>query len=170
MCSIAGVTEFDSGKLVESLLELMKHRAPDDKGVYRDENISLGMGRLKIIDLSSKNLCPYINKDLVLAFNGEIYNYKELREELIQFGFNFETNGDTEVLLKGYIKHGSNILSKLRGQFAFAIYDRENNELFLARDRVGIKPVYYLTAKNNFIFSSELKAIENLGLVNRANT
>ena len=102
MCSIAGVTSFDSNQLVDSLLELMRHRAPDDKGIYRDENISLGMGRLKIIDLSSKNLCPYINKDLVLTFNGEIYNFKDLRAELKILGYKFKTKSDTDILFSGF--------------------------------------------------------------------
>jgi len=173
VCGIAGIVNFDNTEIDQSLIEnlkrSLKHRGPDNSShKYLNKNICFVHTRLSIIDLSELSNQPLSDQDekYTIVFNGEIYNYKELREELIQFGFKFETNGDTEVLLKGYIKHGSNFLSKLRGQFAFAIYDRENKELFLARDRVGIKPFYYSITKNNIIFSSELKAIENLGLVN----
>ena len=173
MCGIAGIVNFDNTEidqtLIENLKRSLKHRGPDNSShKYLNKNICFVHTRLSIIDLSERSNQPLSDQDekYTIVFNGEIYNYKELREELIQFGINFETNGDTEVLLKGYIKHGSNFLCKLRGQFAFAIYDRENKELFLARDRVGIKPFYYSITKNNIIFSSELKAIENLGIVN----
>lgn len=161
MCSIAGVTTFDSGQLVDSLLQLMKHRAPDDKGVYMDENISLGMGRLKIIDLSSKNLCPYINKDLVLTFNGEIYNFKDLRSELKILGYKFKTKSDTEVLALAWHKWGPKVFSKLNGMFAFAIYDKRIGKLFLARDIAGEKPLYYIYRNNKLYFASEAKSLVN---------
>ena len=125
MCSIAGVTWNNSYQLVNSMLDLMWHRAPDDKGIFRDKNIVLGMGRLKIIDLLSENLCPYINQDLVLSFNGEIYNFKEIKNELKSVGYRFKTKSDTEVLAFAWHKWGVKTFSKLNGMFAFAIYDKK---------------------------------------------
>ncbi len=159
MCSIAGVTQGNSKKLVNSMLGLMKHRAPDDKGIYEDKNITLGMGRLKIIDLVSENLCPYINKDIVLSFNGEIYNFKDIKSELKSFRYKFKTNSDTEVLALAWHKWGIKTFSKLNGMFAFAIYDKRINKLYLARDIAGEKPLYYLEKNNNFYFASEAKSL-----------
>ena len=125
MCSVAGVTNPDNYQLVNKMLNLMKHRAPDDKDIYKDKNITLGMGRLKIIDLISENLCPYINQDLVLSFNGEIYNFKEIKKELKDLGYKFKTTSDTEVLALAWSRWGTKTLSKLNGMFAFAIYDKK---------------------------------------------
>ena len=173
MCGIAGIVNFDNTKIDDTLIEVLKkslkHRGPDNSShKFLDKNICFVHTRLSIIDLNDRSNQPLSdeNEKYTIVFNGEIYNFKEIRKELIKNGINFETEGDTEVLLKGYIQYGSDILSKLRGQFAFAIYDKYNKELFLARDRVGIKPIYYSNTKNYFIFSSEIKAIENLGLVN----
>ena len=98
MCSIAGVTKSDNFQMISKMLDIMRHRAPDDKGIYKDNKITLGMGRLKIVDLVSENLCPYVNKDIVLSFNGEIYNFKEIRKYLEGHGYKFISQSDTEVI------------------------------------------------------------------------
>ena len=128
MCSISGGTKEE----VEKMLSVMKHRAPDDSGIIDDGQFAIGMGRLKILDLDSPNVCPIIDGNLVLTFNGEIFNYVELREELIQLGYVFNTTSDSEVLLKAYKEWGEDCLDKLNGMFAFAIYD--GKQVFLARD------------------------------------
>lgn len=152
MCSIAGAP---TKKEVAEMLAIMKHRAPDDVGIISDEQFCIGMGRLKILDLNSPNLCPITDGNLVLTYNGEIYNYLELREELIQLGYEFNTESDSEVLLKAYKEWGIGCLDKLNGMFAFAIYD--GNKIFLSRDIAGEKPLYY--RKGNFAFASEAKAL-----------
>lgn len=146
MCSIAG------GANTETMLATMKHRAPDGYKVLDDGKFEIGMGRLSIIDLKSDGLILYEEDNLVLAFNGEIYNYKELREEI---GGYFRTQSDTEVLLKAYKKWGIKCLDKLNGMFAFAIYDGQ--KVFLARDIAGEKPLYY--TESPFAFASENKAL-----------
>tara|TARA_B110001450_G_scaffold188638_1_gene176724 strand:+ start:1706 stop:2707 length:1002 start_codon:yes stop_codon:yes gene_type:complete len=159
MCSIGGVTDRDSYNLVNSMLDIQKHRAPDEKGVYKDENITLGMGRLKIIDLISENLCPYINEDLVLSFNGEIYNFKQLKKELQILGYKFKTQSDTEVLALAWHKWGTKVFSKINGMFAFAVYDIKKNKLYLARDIAGEKPLYYIQKNKKLYFASEAKSL-----------
>src|SRR3989338_8423767 len=133
MCSIAG-TIGRTG--VEQMLEIQKHRAPDDRGIFRDEQVELGMGRLKILDLVSPGLCPYEEDGYVLCYNGEIYNFVELRKELVDRGRHFRTTGDTEVLLKACRAWGPKMFDRLNGMFAFAIYDKEKQQLILARDIV----------------------------------
>ncbi len=166
MCSIAGVTSTSHNKIVNTMLNLMRHRAPDDKGIYNDDKITLGMGRLKIIDLESENLCPYINQDIVLSFNGEIYNFKEIKKELKDLGFKFKTTSDTEVLALGWSKWGTRIFSKLNGMFAFAVYDIRKKKLYLARDIAGEKPLYYIYKDKKLFFASEAKAlVKTLNLV-----
>ena len=152
MCSIAGSTKRED---VETMLEVLKHRAPDDSGIVSDEKFSVGMGRLKIIDLKSDGLCPYTEDGLTLAFNGEIYNYKELKRQLENSGWVFRTKSDTEVLLKAYRQWGIRCLDRLNGMFAFAIYDGQ--KIFLARDIAGEKPLYF--RKTDFAFASEAKAL-----------
>ena len=139
------------------MLQILKHRAPDDEGVYTDKKFSIGMGRLAILDLKSDNLCPHIEGKFVLTFNGEIYNYLELRKELISKGHLFKTMSDTEVLLKSFIEWKEECLDKLNGMFAFAIYDGE--KIFMARDIAGEKPLYY--TEEPFEFASEAKALKN---------
>ena len=129
MCSIAGITK-DNSKDVTLMLKTMRHRAPDDLGVYNDRNISLGMGRLSIIDLKSENLCPFISEKIVLSFNGEIYNYKSLKQELKKIGYKFKTTSDTEVLANAWDRWGKNILKKIKGMFVFAIYEKKNKKTF----------------------------------------
>ena len=156
MCGIYGFIGKEYRKI--DFRNELKKRGPDGDGVFYDENITLGHTRLAILDLENATQ-PMEFDNLVIVFNGEIYNYKELREELRNFGYNFYTNSDTEVLLKGFHKWGSGVLEKLRGMFAFCIYDKKNKKLFLARDRFGIKPLIYGFFGKRFVFSSELKPI-----------
>ncbi len=141
--------------------EKIKHRGPDGEGFYIDENISLGHRRLSIIDLSENGKQPLFNEDksLCIIFNGEIYNFQELKKDLEKNGHKFISQTDTEVVLHLYEEKKEKCLELLNGIFAFAIYDIKNKELFLARDRVGVKPLYYYNDDNKFIFSSEIKAI-----------
>ena len=159
MCSVAGVTSPDHNHLINTMLNLMRHRAPDDKGIYKDKNITLGMGRLKIVDLTSQNLCPYINNEVVLSFNGEIYNFKEIKKELKDLGYRFKTTSDTEVLALAWSKWGTKTFTKLNGMFAFAVYDKRKNKLYLARDIAGEKPLYYIHRNKKLYFASEAKAL-----------
>ncbi len=161
MCSIAGVLNGDKKDIVK-LINSMSHRSPDEKGIYHDQNISIGMGRLKIIDLVSENLCPFIEDNLVLTYNGEIYNYIELREELIKKGWKFNTNSDTEVLLKSWKQWGTSMFKKLNGMYAFAIYDKKQQKIWLARDIPGEKPLYYYHSGKKFIFASESKSFNKV--------
>ena len=172
MCGIAGILNFDNSKVNPEIANVIKssleHRGPDFSKVdYINENVAMIHSRLAIIDLDERSNQPMFSEDkrFSIVFNGEIYNYKEIRKSLEQKGVSFQTDGDTEVLLKGFIFHGSNILQLLRGQFAFAIHDSYEESFFLARDRVGIKPLYFSIFNDVFIFSSELKAIENSGLI-----
>lgn len=153
MCSIVGGAD---KKWVLGALEKMKHRAPDGTNVIDDGKFAMGAGRLAIIDLTSKNLFPYREGNLTLSFNGEIYNYVELRKELKAKGHVFTTQSDTEVLLKAYKEWGKKCLNKLNGMFAFAIYDGQM--IFLARDIAGEKPLYY--KEYPFRFASEAKALD----------
>ena len=159
MCSIAGAV----GRVdVKKKLEIQKHRAPDDQGIYEDQEVVLAMGRLSIIDLTSEGLCPYREDDFVLAYNGEIYNYLELKKELKSKGWVFRTTSDTEVLMKCWREWGWKMFDKLNGMFAFAIYDSKKKILILARDIAGEKPLYYYHKGNKFLFSSEAKAIHSV--------
>ena len=172
MCGIAGVFNFDKTKINPEITNIIKksleHRGPDFSRVdYLNDYVALIHTRLAIIDLDHRSNQPMISNDKrhSIVFNGEIYNYKEIRKELESKGVVFSTNGDTEVLLEAYAKYGSDVLNILRGQFAFAIYDSLEESFFLARDRVGIKPLYFSMNGNNLIFSSEIKALENSGVV-----
>tara|TARA_B100001057_G_C22861639_1_gene954784 strand:+ start:2064 stop:3599 length:1536 start_codon:yes stop_codon:yes gene_type:complete len=162
MCSIAGITNRNSTKEVFTMLQSMFHRAPDDLGMFNDENISMGMGRLSIIDLKSKNLCPFKNEKIILSFNGEIYNYKEIRNELKKAGYKFKTSSDTEVLGNAWDKWGKKLFTKIKGMFVFAIYEKKTKKLFIARDIPGEKPLYYLRKNNNLYFASEAKALKKI--------
>ena len=165
MCSIGGAINH---KGVEGMLKIQEHRAPDEFGVYKDDQIELGMGRLKIIDLKSPGLAPYKEGEFVLSYNGEIYNYLELKKELQKLGWKFNTTSDTEVLLKSYRQWGPKMFDKLNGMFAFAIYDTKNKKLILARDIAGEKPLYYYTKGKKFLFASEAKAFKGqVALVQR---
>jgi len=138
------------------MLKKMAHRAPNGMGIVADSRFAMGMGRLAILDLTSKNLCPHVDGKLVLSFNGEIYNYIELREELKKLGHVFITTSDTEVVMKAYKEWGKDMLDRFNGMFALAIYD--GKRVFLARDIAGEKPLYYRLAP--FAFASEAKALK----------
>lgn len=165
MCGIVGVLNLTEQSPVDEatlrqMLGTIRHRGPDEFGIYRDGHVGLGSARLSIIDLSSGQQ-PIGNEDgtLWIVFNGEIFNYVELRPELERRGHRFSTNSDTEVILHLYEDYGPGCLDHLNGQFAIAIWDTRKRKLFLARDRMGIRPLFY-TAKNNlFIFGSEIKSI-----------
>ena len=136
----------------------INHRGPDGEGFYNHENVGLGHKRLAIIDVSAAGLQPMetIAQDLVVAYNGEIYNYKEIRSELVALGLNFKTGTDTEVLLNAWMTWGKDCILKFNGMFAFAIFDSKLEKLFLVRDRFGIKPLYFGIWNNTFIFGSEI--------------
>lgn len=160
MCGITGFNWNDK-KLINKITKELSHRGPEYQGSYNNQNISLGHRRLSIIDLSDAGKQPMSTADnnLKIVFNGEIFNYEELKKDLIKKGHSFKSNSDTEVLINGYSEYGKNILNKVNGQFSFAIYDKIKNKLFLARDQLGINPLYYYWDKKNFIFASEIKAI-----------
>jgi asparagine synthase (glutamine-hydrolysing) len=148
------------GTIIRSMTERLKHRGPDDSGVYADGPVSLGQTRLSIIDLSSAGHQPMADAydEVVIVFNGEIYNYRELRADLLKDGAPLHSATDTEVILYLYRKYGEECPIYLRGMFAFAIWDRRRQSLFIARDRIGIKPLYYYTDGKQFAFASEMKA------------
>ena len=165
MCGIAGILYFDRNRQVDeyqltAMRDAVMHRGPDSGANFVEANVGLGHRRLSILDLSELGNQPMFSGDAryVIVFNGEIYNFLDLRKELIIRGFNFRSNCDTEVLLSMYIAYGENMLDKLNGMFAFAIWDRKEKELFAARDRVGIKPFYYILDDGQFLFSSEAKS------------
>jgi asparagine synthase (glutamine-hydrolysing) len=166
MCGLAGIYRLESitendVDVIDRMNVCLKHRGPDDEGLYHDSNCVLGHRRLAIIDLSKAGRQPFVSDDrrYYLVYNGEIYNYIELREELRQIGWRFHTNTDTEVLLKAYQQYGPGCLPRFNGMFAFAIYDAEKRSLFLARDRIGIKPLYYVLDNSTLYFASEIKAL-----------
>ena len=176
MCGIVGIVSFVHQPIEEcrlrQMMRVIKHRGPDDEGVFLQDNVGLGHVRLSILDLSMAGHQPMQDETgrYTIALNGEIYNYIELREQLEKVGAEFASNSDTEVLLKGYIYYGQEVLDKLNGMFAFVIYDAERKEVFAARDRFGVKPFYYYHSDDEFIFASEIPAIlEVYGRKNRAN-
>lgn len=161
MCGFVGFISKDNNKkkIIKDMADIIVHRGPDSDGYYVDNNIAIGFRRLSIIDLDGGSQPIYNEKkDKVIVFNGEIYNYKEIREDLISKGHVFTTEADTEVLLHGYEEYKEKLLNKLRGMFAFVIYDIKNNSLFGARDFYGIKPMYYYKEKDSFLFGSEIKS------------
>lgn len=161
MCGYVGFTNtVDNANVVlKKMMERIRHRGPDGEGQYIDDGIALGHRRLSIIDLDA-GAQPMYNEDgsLVIVFNGEIYNYKEIREKLVSAGHTFSTNSDTEVLIHGYEEYGKDLLPKLRGMFSFVIWNKKKKELFGARDFFGIKPLYYAEMDGAFIFGSEIKS------------
>ncbi len=162
MCGFTGFTNhIDNSNLVlGEMLDKIKHRGPDAEGTYIDESVALGHRRLSIIDVTDAGNQPLYSDDgkLVLVFNGEIYNYKSIRAELTEKGYHFATQTDSEVLIYGYRAYGTRLLQKLRGMFAFVIWDKENQTLFGARDFFGIKPLYYAQMGETFLFGSEIKS------------
>lgn len=162
MCGFVGFTNKinDASIVLGKMMDRIKHRGPDSDGKYVDEQIAMGFRRLSIIDLSDQGSQPIFNEDksLVLTFNGEIYNYKDLREELIAAGHKFYTQTDSEVLIHGYEQWGEDMLDKLRGMFAFVIFNKNTNEVFGARDFFGIKPLYYTKMGETLMWGSEIKS------------
>src|SRR5260221_9140559 len=168
MCGIAGLVSLDPDTRIGAMLQTIEHRGRDDEGVWTslaidDEGLRVCFGhrRLSIIDTSSAGHQPMLSADgrFVLILNGEIYNYRELREQLTGKGHNFRTQSDTEVLLAAWAQWGEECLPRLNGMFAFALWDNNQHALFLARDRVSIKPLYYASAGCSIIVASELKSI-----------
>lgn len=163
MCGICGFTGKQKNSNKDILTKMMNriiHRGPDSEGQFFDEGISLGFRRLSIIDLDCGSQ-PMKNKDgdVIVVFNGEIYNYKEIRAELIDKGYTFQNNSDTECLIHGYEEYGTDLVNHLRGMFAFVIWDKRNQMAFGARDHFGIKPFYYTVVNGNLVFGSEIKSI-----------
>ena len=170
MCGITGIYHFDSNrpvsyKQLKKMTDIIRYRGPDDEGHYVEGSIGLGHRRLAIIDLNTGDQ-PMFNEDksIALVYNGEIYNYVELREELISLGFSFSTNSDTEVIIKAYEAWGTDCQSKFNGMWAFALWDKRSNQLLLSRDRIGEKPLHYTMVDNSIIFGSEIKSLFEYGM------
>ena len=162
MCGICGEMRFDGTEISnirsDIMLDAISSRGPDNTGSYTDKNIFLGHKRLSVIDISSNSDQPMEDDDLIIVFNGVIFNYKKLRDILSREGYEFFSDGDTEVILKCYKHYGEDMLNHLDGVFSFVIYDRNSREFFCARDRLGIKPFYYTYTKDAFAFSSNTTA------------
>ena len=162
MCGICGFTGeiLNREKILKNMTDVITHRGPNSEGFFSTEAISMGFRRLSIIDLDDGNQ-PIYNEDktLVLTFNGEIYNYKELREELMTAGHKFYTDTDSEVLIHGFEEWREKLLDKIRGMFAFAIFNTVDSSLFMARDFFGIKPLHYAIVGNQLVYGSEIKSI-----------
>lgn len=170
MCGIVGVLHFEKDRPIrkdelKKMTDIIEHRGPDGEGFYINKNIGLGHRRLAIIDLETGNQ-PLISDDKykILIFNGEIYNYIEIREELINKGYEFRTESDTEVILKSYEEWGYDCQNKFNGMWAFALWDEIKQELFLSRDRIGEKPLHYSVFENSFVFGSEMKSLFAYGI------
>src|SRR5579864_7685173 len=165
MCGIAGILEFGEGAQADSgalrhMCNIMAHRGPDDDGFFTQGRIGLGMRRLSIVDVAGGHQ-PISNEDgsIWIVFNGEIYNHRALREDLIGRGHRYRTNSDTETIVHLYEEYGKDCVRHLRRMFAFAIWDTKRKALFIARDRLGIKPLYYRLTPRNFLFGSEIKVV-----------
>lgn len=165
MCGIVGFVDFNKKsdlEVLKNMTDVLHHRGPDDKGYrfYHLGNYSIGLGhrRLSILDLSEYGRQPMSFDNLEIVYNGEVYNFREIRKELEKYGYKFETNTDTEVILKAYHKWGINAIHKFNGMFAIVIYDKKKQNLTLIRDRAGVKPLYYFYKNGLFLFSSELKS------------
>lgn len=171
MCGITGLIQLGNPKILSTMTQMLAHRGPDDYGIqwFAQHQAGLGHRRLSIIDLSPAGHQPMKTEDGVLwiTYNGELYNYQEIQQELVQRGQKFFSKSDTEVILKAYQTWGMQCLAKFNGMFAFAIFNNATNELFAARDRLGIKPFYYAQKDNGFIFASEIKAILHSDLVQK---
>src|SRR6266487_359007 len=160
MCGICGVVGVVDRAVLQRMTDAMVHRGPDDEGFHLADGIGLGARRLSIIDVSGGHQ-PITNEDgtVVVVFNGEIYNHRDLRTRLETQGHRFATRSDTEVLVHLYEEYGDASVHLLQGMFAFALWDAKRRRLLLARDRLGIKPLYYLQANGSFLFASEVKAL-----------
>jgi len=160
MCGIAGAFNLTDRTLLESMVEVLKHRGPDSAGFHVDENVMLGAARLAIIDIAGSDQ-PIYNEDasIVAVYNGEVYNFRDIRSNLRSSGHTFATEGDAEVIVHSYEEDGLSCVRRFNGMFAFALWDQKNKRLVLARDSVGIKPLYYGIHEGSLLFASELKAI-----------
>jgi len=164
MCGIAGILNLAGAPvdpcLPRRMIELLRHRGPDGLGCHVDAGVALGHARLSIIDLSGGQQ-PMTNEDgsLWITFNGEIFNYLELREELVRRGHRFATRSDTEVILHAFEEYGESCVEHFNGQWAFAIWDARTRSLFLSRDRLGVRPLFYYVSDHSFAFASEMKSI-----------
>lgn len=173
MCGICGISAFRNNIIEEkehylhSMLDSIRHRGPDNKQTYKDESIVLGHVRLSIIDISNHANQPMINEDgsVIMVANAEIYNYKILRKQLIEKGHVFKSRTDVEVIIHAYEEYGDNFLHKIEGMFSIALYDKNKQTLLLARDRMGIKPLYYYEKEGEVIFSSEIKSFLQSGII-----
>ncbi|MCA6441382.1 MAG: asparagine synthase (glutamine-hydrolyzing) [Chitinophagaceae bacterium] len=168
MCRIAGIVNPNNKISIDKLISMrdaMIHGGPDDAGYYVDEDngVSLAHRRLSLIDLSNAGHQPMqsLQQDVTIIYNGEIYNYKELQQTLIQLGYKFKSNSDTEVIIASYLQWGINCFEKFNGMFALALYDKRSSKLVLARDHAGIKPLYYSIQNGTIIFASEVRAFKN---------
>ena len=160
-CGFVNSTIENRDLILKDMMDSIAHRGPDSSGEYCDHFINMGFRRLSFLDLEA-GAQPLYNEDnrFTLTYNGEIYNYQEIREDLLQKGHIFKTHTDSEVILHGYEEYGTDLLNKLRGMFAFVIWDNQEKTLFGARDFFGIKPFYYtLTDNGDFVYASEIKAI-----------
>ena len=171
MCGIAGIVGQGSEDLIKEMCEVQAHRGPDDWGYYLGEGVFLGHRRLSVIDLSSRGRQPLSNEDgsVQLVCNGEIYNFRELRERLEKRGHKFHSDTDSEVIIHAYEDKGEECLGELKGAFAFALWDSNKRKMFLVRDRIGEKPLYYFYDGARLIFASEIKAILRCGVPRRVN-
>ena len=177
MCGICGILDFDAKpinrEIIKKMTSLLFHRGPDEEGFYlkktSEYSIAMGHRRLSIIDIDLGKQ-PMSNSDssVWIVFNGEIYNFRELRDELVKLGFSFKTNSDTEVIIKAYERWGEDFVNKLRGMFAFGLWDEGKKKLILARDRIGIKPLYFWVKGSKILFASEIKSLLAYPEVNRA--
>ncbi|NJN98123.1 MAG: hypothetical protein HC875_30585 [Anaerolineales bacterium] len=177
MCGIAGILQFNhqpvTAALVQRMTDVIRHRGPDGDGIYTNGSVGLGHRRLSIIDLSTAGRQPMSNEDgsLWITYNGEIYNFQETRHLLLQKGHQFQSNTDTEVILHAYEEWGFDCLTRFNGMFAFALWDQPRQRLWLARDRLGIKPLFYALCPPTsgqpgpFLFGSEIKALLAGGLL-----
>lgn len=165
MCGISGIINLNNKIInpsdINSMMSAMKHRGPDDEGVFIKDNIGLGFVRLSILDLTPAGHQPMFSADrkFVVVFNGEIFDYIELREELKSKGYVFQTDTDTEVLINSYLEWGEECQHKFNGMWAFALYNIETENLFISRDRYGIKPFYFYQDENIFAFASEIPSL-----------
>ena len=161
MCGICGFTGSVNNNAIKKMADALKHRGPDDVGLWEFDDITLGMRRLSIVDIEAGSQ-PVFNEDksVVAVFNGEIYNHVELRKEMERLGHKFRSHhSDSEVIVHLYEEYGFDFLHKLNGMFAIAIWDTKKKQLLLARDRIGVKPLYFSLVNKNLLFASEIKSI-----------
>lgn len=171
-CGIVGVASFKGTKVKSikdydfyRMLDSLKHRGPDSSKIWSNEQVRLGHTRLSILDLSDKGSQPMVRDDLVITYNGEIYNFKDIRTKLQKLGVDFQSGTDTEAIIRAYQLWGSDCLKEFNGMFAFCIYDQKHNVLFLARDHIGIKPLYYYIDQDYFLFGSEVQSLLKSGYI-----